>query len=150
MAVFNVGQKKSVCRIFSMEDFARTEKELKDCQLQPIVDISLALESYDQNVIDKLNALLSKIPDSVQKSIIIENDDLKLKIRDLESFIDLEEAMSKGNNAFFIEEGFEYHTLTETINATEQVDRFAERIRKMDASPLEKYLVIYNNLFRKV
>jgi len=114
------------------------------------LEIRLEIKNYDQDIIDKLDTVSKKLPDNLSTLFVVRNKGSVLNCSDLELFINLEESLSKEKKGLFFDGGLEWYDLGEVINAQEQIENFTKNIREMDASPFEKYLVIYNFLTSKV
>ena len=108
------------------------------------VDLQFELEDYSQEVLDKIVQCARKYLDSNFKPIVsIKADELKLKRKELEDFIDLEDELGKDKVGLFFSEDGENYTLDQTINAYLKCKDFAEYVKSTDTSPFEKYLMIY-------
>lgn len=153
MGLYNVKHEqktKSVLVIFNESDIESAEREIQGFGFGDILDVELRVKNLSPELISRVEAILEKLPRGISRSVIVDNETAKLKIKDLENLIDMEDRLEKNNDLLFLEEGGEYHTLSETINAEEQIEQFGAKIKAVDASPLEKYLMIYNFSTQKV
>lgn len=114
------------------------------------IDFKIEYEKYTPEIKTDIQYLLSHLPPKTSASILIENEHSQIKVKDLEYFVDIEEEAAKNNHTLFFVDGLQYYTLTDTINAEEQIEKFTNKIKETNGSPLEKYLMIYNFLIKRL
>lgn len=141
---------KQFCNIKTLEDIEILKKELNSHTLSKFLEINLNLENYSPEVLKQIELLLKSVPTSTTTSIMVQNDNSSLAVKNLENFIDFEENLKKEQKELYFKDSDQLYTLTETINAQEQIETFSEKLNSSNASPFEKYLMIYNFLTRKI
>lgn len=146
-------EKQSVeYEIKSLNDFDKLIEMLNDEKIQTskTFNIKIILDKYDASVISKIGELYKVLPSHLDTTFIIDNKDSKMRCSDLERFIDLEEFLKQSQTGLYFDGGLEWYDLTEVINAQEQIENFTNNIQQLDASPFEKYLIVYDFLTRMV
>ena len=135
---------KQYCTIKTTEDIEKIKQEFKKSnnfdnfftgveaksghKFTKFFEITVNAENYSSDFLEKLETLISQVPASTNLSIMIQNDNSALHVKDLEQFIDLEDKLLKQNKELYFTDGTQLYTLTETIGAEEQIENFTTKI----------------------
>ena len=111
------------------------------------INLEFKLDVYDQESMEMIYTCIQKFLDAgYVPKIKVDFNGFEFKVSDFDSFIELEDFSKKqGLEIGFVEDSVEY-SLDETISAFIKCKSFAEYIKSLDASPFEKYLIIYRYL----
>lgn len=140
---------KLECRLKTIEDVQQFLSDLNGIKSGKVLEVVLDLNEYTPELLSNIKDGIIKV-NNISVNILVENKRSKIKVKDLESFIDFEDNLNNNNKELYFIDGREYYTLTETINAEEQIEKFVTHIKSCNASPFEQYLMIYNFLTQKV
>lgn len=152
MGLIRKYEKKLLCTIGSEEDIDDLLLELESDIIEGAdrLDITINFQVYNEHVIKQIEDLLKYIPKNLSTSFIVRDKDSTLKCSDLENFIDLEEFLNKQNVGLYFDAGLDWYELNDVIGAQEQIEVFTDYLKSLDASPFEKYLIIYDFLTNRV
>ena len=119
------------------------EREMIDVYAVEIL-LDIKLESYDKPTYDLIVKYVNKLIGlGYIPKIKIDFNNFDYTVRDFETFIELEDfAKNQGIEVGFFEDNTEFK-LDETLSAYIKCKSFAEYIKQTNASPFEKYLMIY-------
>jgi len=133
------------------EELVKLQKQINETSKfeDKDINISFDLETYDDEVIKSMENILKELPKDLTTSFTIYFQNAKITCSDLEKFAKLQDSFSENNKLFFAEL-FKRYTLDEVVNAQKQIDDFTNKIKNLDASPFEKYLIIYDFVTNKI
>ena len=140
------------CTLKSRNDFDKLLTELSERKIDDKKDLKIEfdLDKYDGEVIKEMVDLSKKLPKQFSTFFVIQNKGSKIRCSDLLNFVNLEDSLNKEDIGLYFNGGLDLYNLNEVITAQEQIEDFTDKLKDLDASPLEKYLIIYNFLISKV
>lgn len=144
--------RKLIYDIYNHDDLRELESKLTADVVAEGGDlnINLNMNNYDKKLLAELEAISKRLPKNLNVSFTIDNRNTTMKCAELENFIDFEESLKKQDQALYFNAGLDDYELSEVISAQEQIESFSKKINALDASPLEKYLIIYDFLTSKI
>lgn len=108
------------------------------------IELKFNLQEYSKDTIDKIFQCVKKYKECNFEPIVsISADELKLKSNDLENLIELEYELGQSFVSLYLTEEDDKYSLEQTIDAYLKCKEFADSIKNLDATPFEKYLMIY-------
>lgn len=118
------------------------------------LDVCLDLMEYDEETKTALEkAFRTALDKKVTLNIKVKAEEIRFTTSNMEFFIELEYQMQKVSpkaSLNFTESFEETYTLNQVLNAQQQLNKFLEGIKKLDASPFEKYLLIHDYITSRV
>lgn len=108
---------------------------------------SLNMKDYSEPVIRALIGCVKKYSEHGYKTKIeVKVNELDFEVSDFEGLITLEDYIKKVGSELKFVDNLEEYTLDESLSAYLKCKDYGEYIKNIDASPLEKYLMIYRYL----
>lgn len=107
--------------------------------------IYFSLNEYGENSLKKMIDLIVSLKNKgYQLNVYIDAENLNFKVNELERFIDIDDIFSRNNiKLFFSGELNSSYTLSELLTAQIKLNEFIDLLNDSNASPYEKYLMIY-------
>ena len=108
------------------------------------INLEFKFEEYNKEIMELIYSCIQKyLAVGYIPKIKVDFNGFEFKVSDFDSLIDLEDFSKKqGLEIGFVEDSVEY-SLDDTISAFIKCKSFAEYIKSVNASPFEKYLMIY-------
>lgn len=109
------------------------------------------LDSYTKDVGEKITECVDLVKlNGYNPQIIIKADGLDFTYSDFEVFIDLEIENRDKNVGVLLSEGSNHYSVEQTLDAFGKCKAYAEYVKNKEASPFEKYLMIYRFVTSRV
>lgn len=106
--------------------------------------LELELEEYKDENFEMISKLIEKyIASGYIPKVRLKTDFKSFTIKEFEKFIDIESSLKDQGCEFCVVENKYEYSLDETISAYINCRKFADYIKTLNASPFEKYLIIY-------
>ena len=111
------------------------------------VVLYVRLKEYPEKTVEQIKDCVDKyLQAGYIPHVKIDSNDFVYNVNDFESFIDIEEYVNKRGVGLSVAEGACEYTLDETLTAWVKCRDYVGYLKSLDASPFEKYLMIYRYL----
>lgn len=137
--------------IFNGEEDVKSFSDNLVKNLDKSLKLNVYIKNYKSTDYKSIEDLFKKLnAEGFNANLQFDMGQETLKVSNVKEFSNLEDKIKAlGNNVSFTHDYVEY-SLDEIVVAQKKLNDLVEKIKKYDASPFEKYLIIYNFLTSKI